>query len=221
MRNRTGVFLAAMIGSPMLSAASPVVIVALGDSTTAGTPFFSSPAEVPPEGRGNEKAPYTYWLGQGHPSWKVMNRGVNGERSDEVSARFESDVLAVHPRLVIIFAGVNDTYSGVPVEKTEENLRLMYRRALAAGIFPVAATILPFDRADPASAAKIDVINAWIREEAHTLKIALCDFNAIAAKPAHPHELRGSPDGLHPDLATYRRMGEHAGKILSALLDDK
>ena len=57
-------------------------IVALGDSTTAGTPGFQSALEVPPNGRGDETSQYAYWLMRAHPEWEVLNRGVNGERSD-------------------------------------------------------------------------------------------------------------------------------------------
>ena len=61
----------------------PVVIVAFGDSTTAGTPLFESPLEAPPDGRGDERSQYAYWLMARHPDWRVLNRGVNGERSDQ------------------------------------------------------------------------------------------------------------------------------------------
>ena len=55
-------------------------IVALGDSTTAGTPLFKSPIEAPPDGRGDERSQFAYWLMQRQPEWRVLNRGVNGER---------------------------------------------------------------------------------------------------------------------------------------------
>ena len=44
-----------------------MTIVALGDSTTAGTPGWKTPVEAPPDGKGNEKSQYAYWLMQSHP----------------------------------------------------------------------------------------------------------------------------------------------------------
>ena len=41
---------------------SRVRIVALGDSTTAGTPGWLSPLESPPAGAGDETSQYAYWL---------------------------------------------------------------------------------------------------------------------------------------------------------------
>src|SRR4030095_16481680 len=64
-------------------------IVALGDSTTAGTPGWKSPLEAPPRGQGDETSQYAYWLMQAHQEWEVLNRGVNGERSDEIRRRVD------------------------------------------------------------------------------------------------------------------------------------
>ena len=86
-------------------------IVALGDSTTAGTPGFQSPVEVPPEGQGNPESQFAYWLMRAHPDWQVLNRGVNGERTDQISARFERDVLPAQPDAVVIIAGTAVVYA--------------------------------------------------------------------------------------------------------------
>src|SRR5689334_8924636 len=72
-------------------------IVALGDSTTAGTPGFRSPLESPPDGSGDETSQFAYWLMQSHPKWVVLNRGVNGQRSDQIHARFDRDVVQNAP----------------------------------------------------------------------------------------------------------------------------
>ena len=78
-----------------------IVIVALGDSTTAGTPAFRSPIEAPPDGAETRRASIAYWLMRAHPEWDVLNRGVNGERSDEIATRFDRDVVAAAPAVVI------------------------------------------------------------------------------------------------------------------------
>ena len=71
-----------------------MTVIALGDSTTAGTPAFKSPLEAPPDGAGNVESQYMHWLMKIHPAWRVLNRGVNGERSDQIRARFARDVIA-------------------------------------------------------------------------------------------------------------------------------
>jgi hypothetical protein len=51
-------------------------------------------ARVAAERRRNIESQYAYWLTQKHEDWKVLNRGVNGERSDQIRARFDRDVSA-------------------------------------------------------------------------------------------------------------------------------
>ena len=141
-------------------------IVALGDSTTAGTPGFRSPLEAPPHGEGNVESQYAFWLAQAHQEWRVLNRGVNGERSDQIRARFDRDVAAAHPAAVVIIAGVNDVYQGRTADHVKEQLGLMFDRAGAAGILVLAGTIVPYNTATPEENARMADVNAWIRREA-------------------------------------------------------
>ena len=194
-------------------------IVGLGDSTTAGTPAFLSPLEAPPSGRGNPESQYAYWMMRARPDWTVLNRGINGQRSDEILARFARDVVRERADYVIVLAGLNDIYQQRRQEDIRENLDAMYRLALDARIVPVAATVLPYDLhhrtlrdrlrgGPPSTALAIRRINVWIIATARTIGLPYCDTNAATGDPAHPDRLLGSPDGLHPGVAGYRRMGE-------------
>lgn len=191
-------------------------IVGLGDSTTAGTPAFLSPVEAPPDGKGNPESQYTYWMMKLKPSWVVLNRGVNGERSDEILRRFGRDVLSEKPDYVIILAGVNDIYQGRPGVVVQENLDRMYSESARAGIIPLAATVLPYNSAGNRESARIRELNGWIRERARALSIPFCDTNAAVASKGNPERLSGTPDGLHPDVAGYRAMGERLVKAIEA-----
>jgi lysophospholipase L1-like esterase len=186
-----------------------VIIVALGDSTTAGTPLFKSPIEAPPDGEGNQESQFAYWLMQRHPGWTVLNRGVNGERTDEIAARFARDVVDAKPEVVIIIAGVNDVYQGRPVDYVTSQLLAMYELAAGAGIPVVAGSIVPYNTATAEQNSKMHEINAWIAAEAaRNPQIEFGDTRAATAAPDQPDMLSGSPDGLHPDVAGYRRMAE-------------
>src|SRR5215472_2044444 len=201
--------------SPMTQASAPrpaISIVAFGDSTTAGTPAFRSPIETPPRGAGDEHSQYAYWLMRQHPEWTVLNRGVNGERSDEIAARFDRDVLGNHPRAVIILAGVNDIYQGLPAAKVIGQLRAMYDRAEHASIQVLALTILPYNTATGPQNAAMHDVNAWIaRETTRDSHLAFVDTRRAVSAPGNPDRLASSRDGLHPDIAGYRRMAEAIG----------
>ena len=188
---------------------STITIACLGDSTTAGTPLFKSPIESPPAGRGEERSQFAYWLQRAHPEWLVLNRGVDGERSDQIESRFERDVIAHSPRVAVIIAGVNDVYQGRQAAEVIARLRSMYDRARAAGIAVVAGTIVPYNTATGSQNEQMHAVNAWILEEAgRDSNLLAVDTRAAVAAPGNPDLLAASPDGLHPDIDGYRRMAE-------------
>ena len=185
-----------------------ITIVALGDSTTAGTPAFKSPIEAPPNGSGNVQSQYSYWLMQTHPDWHVLNRGVNGERTDQIRARFARDVTPAKPGVVVIIGGVNDVYQGRSAESAERELEAMYDAARAAKIIVVAGSMIPFNVATAEQNARMHAVNDWIRAYAarHADAVVFCDTRAAVAAPGQPDRLVSSPDDLHPTPDGYTRM---------------
>lgn len=153
------------------------------------------------------------------PGWDVRNRGVNGERSDQIRARWPRDVAAAKPEVVVIIAGVNDVYQGRPVEHVTSELRAMYDLAAGAGIPVVAGTIVPYDTATPEQNAKMRAINDWIRAEAaRDPNLFVADTRAAVSRDDNPDLLRSSPDGLHPDADGYRRMAEVIAPAIKSAL---
>lgn len=189
-------------------------IVALGDSTTAGTPAFKSPLESPPAGSGDETSQYAFWLMKAHPEWVVLNRGIDGQRSDEIRVRFERDVVENGPAAVVIIAGVNDIYQGKSVEHVTGQLDAMYARAAELGIPVVAGSIIPFNTATPEQNQRMRQVNDWIRRQP---KVTFVDTRAAVAASGQPDLLFESPDGLHPSAAGYRRMAEVIDQALQRL----
>lgn len=185
-------------------------IIAMGDSTTAGTPAFMSPREAPPHGRGDETSQYAYWLMKAHPEWDVVNQGINGQRSDQIRARFDEDVVAKKPAVVVIIAGVNDVYQGRPAQWVKQQLAAVYTRAREAGIRVVAGTIIPYNTATPEQNAAMRDINEWIHAMGRGVDpgVVYVDTRAAVASPRDPDRLVSSPDGLHPDAAGYHRMAD-------------
>ena len=180
-------------------------IIALGDSTTAGTPGFLSPVEAPPDGSGNPESQYAYWLMRAHSEWRVLNRGVNGERSDQIRQRFNRDVLQARADLVIIVAGVNDIYQGRSAESVQAELLAMYAAARYAGVPAVAGSILPYNTATPEQNARMHAVNRWIRGYGSThTGVAFCDTRAAVAANGKPDILSSSPDDIHPSPEGYR-----------------
>ena len=192
-----------------------LTILALGDSTTAGTPGFFSPAEKPPAGWGDEKSQYAYWILQRHPEWTVFNRGVRGQRSDQILWRFERELTRLKPDVVVVLAGVNDLYQGYSVEDIKANLQKIYSLALENNIRVMACTILPYNESTDQIKQKMAETNDWIRSHAKQYGFLFCDTFALLDDPKNPGNLAGTPDGIHPDVAGYRRMGKAIERVLN------
>ena len=185
----------------------------MGDSTTAGTPGWKSPIEAPPSGEGDPTSQYAWWLTRDEPDWEVLNHGVNGERSDQIRARFERDVVAHKPSAVVIIAGVNDVYQGRDVNHVTEQLGAMYDLAEHAAIAVIAGSIVPYNTATTEQNSRMRQINEWIKRWVWSRavagpKAAFADTRAAVASPDDPDRLFDSPDQLHPSIEGYRRMAE-------------
>jgi lysophospholipase L1-like esterase len=187
-----------------------ITIVALGDSTTAGTPAFKSPIEAPPNGSGNVESQYAHWLMKAHPDWLVLNRGVNGERSDHIRARFARDAALATPDVAVIIAGVNDVYQGRTAASVERELEAIYTAAHAAKIAVVAGSIIPYNTATADQNTRMRAVNDWIREHVarHGATMVFCDTRAAVGAPGQPDRLVSSPDDLHPSPEGYKLMAE-------------
>jgi acyl-CoA thioesterase-1 len=93
-----------------LARGEPITIVAIGSSSTTGA-GASSPAASYPSRLAVE-------LTQRFPGHDitVLNRGVNGEETQQMMARFETGVIAAHPDLVLWQVGTNSVLRDYPLK---------------------------------------------------------------------------------------------------------
>jgi lysophospholipase L1-like esterase len=198
------------------------IIVALGDSTTAGTPGFRSPLEAPPQGAGNIESQYAYWLQRTHDNWRVLNRGINGQRAGEIRARFTRDVIDADPDVVVVIAGVNDIYQGRAASEVIIELEAIFhlaRQSGSCGIPLVAGTILPYNTATGEQNDRMRAVNDWIRNYAAARgDVTFCDTRAAVAAPGNPNRLAATTDDLHPSPDGYRLMALALGPAIKRAL---
>jgi acyl-CoA thioesterase-1 len=94
----------------------PLTVVAIGSSSTAGAGASSVTANYPSQLAADLRERFP-----GHDI-TVLNRGVNGEETDNMMARFASDVIAAHPQLVIWQVGTNSVLRDRSLEKHAQML---------------------------------------------------------------------------------------------------
>src|SRR5262249_40960842 len=110
-----------------LDSGDPVVIVALGSSSTAGAGASSPAASYP--NRLAVRPPRRF------PSQPltVRNRGINGELAIDMLARLDHDVAAAHPGLVLWQLGTNAVLRGHERWPSDALIRSGIRRMKAIG----------------------------------------------------------------------------------------
>ncbi|MBY9065251.1 SGNH/GDSL hydrolase family protein [Sphingomonas yunnanensis] len=203
--------------------AAPGGVVALGDSITDGY------GVIP-----NSYARWTDVLARrlgGRVA--VLNAGIGGNRvlldglGPSALARLDRDVLGqAGVRHLILFEGVNDIgvlTRDAPATRDQHRALVegviaafaqIVARAHAHGIMVHAATILPFAGSayyHPGAESEADreAINAWLRAPGHV--DGVIDLDRLLRDPARPTYLArryDSGDGLHPNAAGYRLIGE-------------
>jgi acyl-CoA thioesterase I len=110
-----------------ISASQPLTIVAIGSSSTFGAGASSSAMAYPSRLAFELRAllPLT--------SITVINRGINGETARDMLARFDRDVFAANPDLVLWQVGSNSVLLGRPIAPTGLLIGEGLRRLKAAG----------------------------------------------------------------------------------------
>jgi acyl-CoA thioesterase I len=93
-----------------LASGKPLIIVAIGSSSTAGAGATSAASSYP-----SRLAVELRKLFPGRDI-EVFNRGVNGEETAAMMARFSRGVFAVHPQLVLWQVGTNSVLRDHPLK---------------------------------------------------------------------------------------------------------
>jgi lysophospholipase L1-like esterase len=147
------------------------------------------------------------------PGKPYVGRGISGQTTQQMLARFRQDVVALHPSVVVILGGTNDIAGNdgpSTLEMIEDNLRAMTEIARAHGIHVVLSSVLPvFDypwAKGLTPAPKIVALNAWIRSYAASVGAAYVDYHTAMADARQGLRADLSTDGVHPNEAGYRIM---------------
>jgi acyl-CoA thioesterase-1 len=205
MRRLRGAGIVLMLGLAVLPAparAAERVVVALGDSLTAGLGVAAEeawPALIDARLRR-----------EGYP-YRVVNAGVSGDTTAGGLRRVDW-VLRSRPEVAVFALGANDGLRGLPTDAMEANLLAIVERLRAAGArVLVAGMQVPPNYGAAYTRAFQDVFQDVARRTGAALMPFLLD--GVAADPR-----LNLPDGIHPNAAGHRAIAEHVWPHLVALL---
>ena len=184
-----------------------MVVAALGDSITEGSPGYDS------RRGGDETSQWEHWAALADPRLEVRNCGIYGERTDEIMARLDDCVRGAD--VLVVQGGINDIAQGRPVEGAAENLRAMVQRGKKLGLEVALADVLPWNNGWPDAEPDIRRLNELIAEIARDEAVPLLPFHDTLEDPDRPGRMREdwTSDGDHPSVEGYRRLGELAFKL--------
>lgn len=154
-----------------------------------------------------------------------IGRGISGQTTPQMLARFRQDVIDLHPDIVQIMAGTNDIAGNtgpMTPEETQANIRSMVELAHAHGIRVILASIPPADqfpwKPGLEVADKIVAMNAWLKAYAARSGCVYADYWS-AMKGDGPAMREGlSSDHVHPTKAGYQVMAPVAEAAIKRAL---
>jgi lysophospholipase L1-like esterase len=195
------------------------LVVAIGDSITAGTPCWDPDPRIRETiGAGlDERHQWAYWAERAHADIRIRNCGVNGERTDQIAARLEQAMVGADA--LIVQGGINNIAQGRAIEPALADLADMIARGRAAGLPVAIVNLLPWNNGFPTSDPLIRRLNAGIAELAADQGLELLDFHRTLEDPTRPGRmpLEWTSEGDHPSLEGYRRLGELAFRLPRAV----
>ncbi len=197
--------------------------------------YADADSKMPPAG----KLPRVVFLGDSiTDAWRLneyftgrdfVNRGIGGQTTLQMIARFEQDVVSLSPKLVVVLGGTNDIAAGISVNQIEDNLTTIGDLAKAHGIKAVFASILPvsdYHKADDPRfemtlnrpPETIQAINNWMRGWCQSQGSTYVDYYSAMIDSAGRMQADLSDDGLHPNGKGYRVMSAVALEAIGRVL---
>lgn len=187
----------------------PHKIVFLGDSLTEGYGIDLS----------------TRWTNivDAETDWKVLNRGISGDTSAGMLARFYPDVVAHEPDYVMIMGGTNDLWAGVAESQIISNIKAMTRQARhhqIGAIIGVPSSFEPpaIEAADYLFGNTRDFADRIMQYQQTLLRFVESDGMPYIKMtlPTGPDYFL--PDGMHPNEAAQPLIAELVIKGLRSIL---
>lgn len=180
-------------------------IICIGDSITYGL-------GVPVEDS------WTQILRQ-NTAYNVINRGINGDTSGGMLARFQKDVIDERPDLVFIMGGANDFMMGCETAVVKANILAMVHQARAAKINVVIGieissnllniredwkTLVNFQDVDD----KLGEMHLWLYQFCKVFQVPFVDLYQNYRRAILSQEKEFYIDGVHPNKKGHRLIAD-------------
>lgn len=145
-----------------------------------------------------------------------VGRGISGQTSCEMLVRFRQDVINLHPRVVVILAGINDiaqNNGSISLANVLGNIQSMVELARAHGIKVALCSVVPCSRflwrPELQPASQVKQLNGMIARYVSNLAAAdviFVDYYTPMANAEGGLDADLAEDGCHPTPKGYAIM---------------
>jgi lysophospholipase L1-like esterase len=128
--------------------------------------------------------------------WEIVNRGVVGETTAQLTKRFQPDAVALSPDVIVIESGINDLVAAsflgrvarrAAVARTAESLRELAKAGVESGSCVFVATVIPPAQPDilrlpvwrNSIRTLVAEVNAELRQSRFLGKAEISDFSVV------------------------------------------
>lgn len=172
------------------------------------------------------------WV-KSHPEFFSENnytgRGISGQTTSQMLLRFQQDVVALKPKLVVINGGTNDIAQNTGVYDPDfsfNNIKAMADIAQSNGIKVMIASVLPaasfpWRKEVTDVPQKVDALNNRLKQYAYINKITFIDYNTAMRDEKGGMRESLAKDGIHPTPAGYTIMEPIVKKAINKALGKK
>lgn len=158
-----------------------------------------------------QDAKYTN-LFQNHPNF--IDRGILGNNAAQMLLRYRSDVIALHPKVVVLLGGTNDlaafklpdivSFIEQSVSSIVEVAEANHERIILCSVLPITDAIRP--QTTERNPQDILRLNAWLKSYAEEKHLSYVDYYAVVSDGHDRLRPELTIDGLHPNGEGYKRM---------------
>jgi len=152
------------------------------------------------------------WDLDGYFGKGFINKGVESQNAEEITARFQTDVVSLKPDIVVILAGTNDVRSEGDLVLAHDSVAAMVQMARANGIRPVVCTIPPV----LAHLGSTQTYNLLLTSDP-ALQVTCDYYGALTDQNGTPIAGALNDDGVHPSILGYIRMAAEINRALNSL----
>jgi len=143
-------------------------------------------------------------------SLPIVNKGIYGDWVLKAVDRFDTDVIDLKPKILVMLIGTNDLGNGQPADEIVNNIEIMLRKAANQNIQIILCNLLPVRNKYLMNRPLKDLL--LINNELETLsqryESDYVDFYSQLTDKDGLFSVDFTSDGIHPNGSGYLRMSK-------------